>query len=417
MIYYTTVILLHRSFIPGPTQTNLPISLPSYRICESAANSILDIVNIMLGENHLRYSYNFTVYFVFTAGIIFIKLASSDDADHAFDAKININRTMRALDDLEVTWLNAARCCNILGELAGLRDINLECDEFVPRKIAKKSPPPSIAVPNSPELNASAAFNSEGNDDKSRNASRPAAIILTEDRPFNHSYTATFSDQNKSQIPISSVRQSNNQNNSSNNNKSSRSASIDQLHSNFSSPSTPGFSNTTPTMDPFAAPGIIPGTAQQQQQQQQFDPLGTAFWGMPSSLDTDEWNTYFGNQINPQQQQQQSDTQQLSSLLSAGGSLTSSSFLFNSPPSDYQQRRGKEDTSTKTPTSMNMFSTPITAAESTNSMPMSIDLPNSPSQSVLLGFMDNNNGDVVTSPSPIQQNDRVNSTSNELNYW
>ena len=138
---------------------------------------------------------------------------------------------------------------------------------------------------------------------------------------------------------------------------------------------------------------------------------------MPSSLDTDEWNTYFGNQINPQQQQQQSDTQQLSSLLSAGGSLTSSSFLFNSPPSDYQQRRGKEDTITKTHTSMNMFSTPGTTAESTNSMPMSIDLPNSPSQSVLLGFMDNNNGDVVTSPSPIQQNDRINSTSNELNYW
>lgn len=157
LMYYTTLILLHRSFIPGPKQ--LPISLPCFKICEEAATSIMDIVNIMLGENHLRYVYNFSVYYVFTAGIIFVKLASSSkEPNVAFDAKLNINRIINALDNIEKTWMNASRCCNILGELAGLRDIKLEVDKYVPKPIQKPSPPPSIAVPNSPEPVPDTAF-------------------------------------------------------------------------------------------------------------------------------------------------------------------------------------------------------------------------------------------------------------------
>jgi hypothetical protein len=35
-------------------------------------------------------------------------------------------------------------------------------------------------------------------------------------------------------------------------------------------------------------------------QDQPFDPIGTAFWGMPMSFDIDEWNSYLSNQ-NPRQ--------------------------------------------------------------------------------------------------------------------
>lgn len=153
LMYYTTLILLHRSFIPGPkaSSTQLPISLPSYKICELAATSIVDIATIMMNEQHLRYVYHYSVFYLFTAGIIFIKLASSSDPNRAFDAKINTNRVMKALDELENTWMNASRNCNILGELAGLRDIRLASDnKYVPKKAAKPSPQPSIAVPNSP---------------------------------------------------------------------------------------------------------------------------------------------------------------------------------------------------------------------------------------------------------------------------
>lgn len=462
LIYYTTVILLHRSFIPGPTQTQLPISLPCYEICESAATSILDITNIMLGENHLKYVYNFSVYFVFTAGIIFIKLASSDDLDKAFDAKININRIMRTLDELEITWLNAARCCNILGELAGLRDIKLECDKFVPKKVAKPSPPPSIAVPNSPEMGSSTllpplssieageissnsvytaegeprsmeltdSFNNNGNNwnNSSSNNNPMKSSSMTDystqkhqtpqrsstDFVHNNSYPLFTSSptpiDSTSQVPVSSVRSSttldlSRQATTSNNNSTPPPAAT-----------TASFVNRiTPAMDPFAAPGIIPGPSQHTPEQ--FDPLGTAFWGMPTSLDTDEWNAYFGNQntnatTTPNNPPVTSN--QLSSLLFSSSS--SPSFLFSS-----EQQQPKLSTTTSTTPSM--------------------DLPNSPSRSVLLGFLEeskkttttttitaqspNNKEDLVNSPMEIESSSSntttttttVPTSSSEVRFW
>lgn len=441
LIYYTTVILLHRSFIPGPTQTQLPISLPCYEICESAATSILDITNIMLGENHLKYVYNFSVYFVFTAGIIFIKLASSDDLDKAFDAKININRIMRALDELEITWLNAARCCNILGELAGLRDIKLECDKFVPKKVAKASPPPSIAVPNSPEMGSStllpplssieardvsnAVYAVEGesrsmelqdsfndnnwNNSSSSNPMRSSSMTdystqkhqipqrSSTDFVHNNSYPLFTSSptpiDSTSQVPVSSVR-------SSSSLDLSRQATTNNSSTPPSATATSFMNNITPTMDPFAAPGIIPGPSQQTPEQ--FDPLGTAFWGMPTSLDTDEWNAYFGNQnTNAAPTNPPVTSNQLSSLLFSSSS--SPSFLF---PSDQPKL-------------------------STTSTP-SMDLPNSPSRSVLLGFLEenkkstaqspnnNNKEDLVSSPMEIESSSNTSTmptSSAEVRFW
>lgn len=427
MIYYTTVILLHRSFIPGPTQSQLPISLPSYDICESAASSVLDIINIMLGENHLKYVYNFSVFFVFTAGIIFIKLASSDDADKAFDAKININRVMRALDELEITWLNAARCCNILGELAGLRDINLECDKYVPKKVSKSSPPPSIAVPNSPELNSSVLpelssspnqmdielqfnhnkssrstnissnFDSHWNQPSNVRSSSMSAYSnqsqqqqqqqhqqqrSSTDYISNNSYPLFSSSSSpgiSSQVPISSVRSS-----------SALDLSSHPTHTNNSSPTSSSFlSSTTPTMDPFAAPGIIPGPSSQQPEQ--FDPLGTAFWGMPTSLDTDEWNAYFGNQLNSNPSSQPTASNPLNSFLLSSSSSSSSSFVFSQPPNNRLISKS------------------------------SVNLPDSPSQSFLLGFLDENkNPRMVSSPSPINAtttNVDTSSISANVRYW
>lgn len=242
MLYYTTVILLHRPFIPGPSHPAPPTSLPSYKICISAAKSILDIVNVMLSEDHLKYVYNYAVYCVFTAGIVFIKMASSDEPDKTFDAKIFINKIMRALDEIEGTWMNAARCCNILGELAGLREIDLECTGYVPRRMSKvANPPPSIAVPNSPEKESSSTFNEEQQEQQQRETweEDTNAFAQSNNRP---AYTAQ--------------------------------------------------SMTSATVDPFAAPGVVPSS------QQQYDPFHTAFWGVPPSLDMEEWTKYFGTQNN-----------------------------------------------------------------------------------------------------------------------
>ncbi|RCI05130.1 hypothetical protein CU098_011193 [Rhizopus stolonifer] len=334
LVYYTTVILLHRSFIPGPTQNKPFVSQPCYKICLSAALSILDIVNIMLDENHLRCLYNFGVYFVFTAGIIFIKIATFGQPYDVFEAKININKIMRALDELEKTWLNAARCCNILGELAGLRDIRLESNEYVPKKETKSTPPPAIAVPNSPE--------NKGND--------------WEKKSEEYSKFPSFS---SSHMPVSSVR--------------------DQQRSS-QSPEKTSFLNVS-AMDPFAAPDIIPTSSQPQP----FDSVASAFWGMPTSLDTNEWNAYFGN-LNSQSNVEGNS---INTLLSNNEDLSSPS-------------------------------SPFINAESRSSLlnnSIALDLPNSPSKSALLGFLDHPSTPLFSS-SPINSFDsNKNDTNKDVLYW
>ncbi|RCH85481.1 hypothetical protein CU097_002193, partial [Rhizopus azygosporus] len=307
-----------------------------------------NIVNIMLEENHLRYLYNFAVYFVFTAGIIFIKTASFGDPYDAFEAKININKIMKALDELETTWMNAARCSNILGELAGLRDIRLESNEYVPKKEAKQpTPPPAIAVPNSPENGTE----SESKIDKEWSGPKDMDLPL-----FNST----------SQIPISSVRD-----------RRSQSPPPSDLNGRqSSSPERSSLLDITPAMDPFAAPGIMANPAQQQQQQQQqsqspFDPLSSAFWGMPTSLDTDAWNTYFGYLTGQNNNNNNNSNTPIASLLLSSTDDISSPVTSSSPF---------------------MAGTPKTESRARSSMlsnNISLDLPSSPSKSVLLGFLDN----------------------------
>jgi hypothetical protein len=156
MLFYTTLILLHRPFIPGVNQTVAPSVFPAASFCSFAANKILDITESLMAEHRLKNVNNYTLFFMFTAGIIFIYNAASSDSMFAFEAKISINKIMRAMDEIETTWITSARHCNILGALAGLRDIDLGCvDESYTRSSKRYHAQASIAVPNSPPLQKS----------------------------------------------------------------------------------------------------------------------------------------------------------------------------------------------------------------------------------------------------------------------
>ncbi|OBZ89050.1 Nitrogen assimilation transcription factor nit-4 [Choanephora cucurbitarum] len=243
MLFYTTLILTHRPFIPGPDQKVAPSVFPSTSICTFAANKILDITESLLAEGRLTSLNNYSLFFMFTAGIIFIYNAASTDSMFALEAKISINKIMRAMDDIERTWRTSARLCNILGALAGLREIDLECvDESYSQSSNNKQltlnhPPASIAVPNSPEPEVQPV------DD------------MTDHNEFRRMeekyYAASESSHKSSSIDLSSPELAHVQN---------------SLH--------------IPT------------------QQDSFDPNATAFWGMPMSFDVDEWNSYFSNQKN-----------------------------------------------------------------------------------------------------------------------
>lgn len=263
MLYYTSLILLHRPFIPGPTQpTGTPSIFPSASICTFAANKILDIVVCLMAEKgRLQNVNNYALYFMFTAGIIFINDALSDDAMFAFEAKISINKIIRAMDEVETTWITSARHCNILGELAGLRDINLTNVDERP-KTRRREPPPealSIAVPNSPVMSSIEEF-SHHPIDAQRGTDLPAYLSQYVPPPTSsrQSTPATsYTSQQYAQTPTSTTNN--------------------------------------------------------------FDPIGTAFWGVPMSFDIDEWNSYFSNQAqgapstsssNQDHQQQQQQKQQ-----------------------------------------------------------------------------------------------------------
>ncbi|KAI9495479.1 fungal-specific transcription factor domain-containing protein [Zychaea mexicana] len=294
LIYYSTVILLHRPFIPGgPSQppsssSSSSSSLPSYNICMSAANSILDIVSIMLSENNLKYVSNFTVYYIFTAGIIFMKSATAAaDSEKSFESKVKINKIMRALDEIELTWNTASRSCNILGELAGLRDINLECDRrenaSVPQQQLQQQQP--VPPSNSDRMQASPlsmAFSSPN----APNKERLEASLQQQQQQSMGSSSNNSGWMNNNRLPPTPLSRppellGNNNNSSGNNNAYSFSTPWLNVSNTYES--------TAPTVDPFAAPGTIPGPAQQQ-----FDPLGAAFWGVPPSMDMNEWNNYLG---------------------------------------------------------------------------------------------------------------------------
>ncbi|KAM3586198.1 hypothetical protein VKS41_002726 [Umbelopsis sp. WA50703] len=270
MTYYTALILLHRPFIPGPSQSRAPTSFPSLQICTSSAYSILDICENLLSEGRLKYTLNYAIFHVFSAGTLFVNNATSSDSYLTFEAKISINKIMRGLDDMESSWTAAARYSNILGELAGLRDINLESDTpFKDRYTSRKcTPPPSIAVPNSPEpadddfdvteVNTTTK-STEFLPDLSPNTSTQSFSTTT--TPYNNAWPSLGAFPN------------------------------DQFTSMSGTP--PPNTAVQPSMDPFAAPDTVANTPNNKRP---YDALGTAFWGMPPSLDIEEWNSYLGNQ-------------------------------------------------------------------------------------------------------------------------
>ncbi|CAO3646166.1 unnamed protein product [Mucor hiemalis] len=264
MLFYTSLILLHRPFIPGPTQpSGTPSVFPSASICTFAANKILDIVESLMAEGRLKNVNNYALYFMFTAGIIFINDALSSDSMFAFEAKISINKIIRAMDEVEKTWMTSARHCNILGELAGLRDINLE--NVDDSRVDTLKPPQtlSIAVPNSPIM---------ASDATSPIIRNPIDV----QRGVDHTFPAYL---------------------------------------------TQDMSTTT-------SPPMQYGQQQQKQQQQQqqlddrFDPIGTAFFGIPMSFDIDEWNSYFSNQNN-----------------SSSATTTTTTSAFSVPNNEQQQQQ------------------------------------------------------------------------------
>lgn len=282
MLFYTTLILLHRPFIPGPTQSTAPSVFPSASICTFAANKILDIAESLLVEGRLANVNNYSVYFMFTAGIIFIYNAASSDSMFAFEAKISITKIMRAMDEVEKTWITSARHCNILGELAGLREINLSgIDESYRRaKLPSPSVPPSIAVPNSPIMQQDSVEQQEPQPQQQMQEQQiPQQQSNLPRQPIDDESYATYYSIFNEKSPPSYTQMPHR----------SSSASVSSM-----SPGSQANEFNRASLSNVQPPPLLSNVAGEGRSGP--PALGTEFWDMPVSFDFEEWNTYFVNQ-------------------------------------------------------------------------------------------------------------------------
>ncbi|CAO3644668.1 unnamed protein product [Mucor fragilis] len=301
MIYHTTVILLHRPFIPGPNQSLLPSLLPCASICSAAADAVLSITNAMFAENKLRYVMNYAVYYIFTSGIIFIRTActvkptnapSLSSDDKSLEAKVKVRKCMQALDEIEATWTTASKSCQILAELSGFRDSDFHGSnqqqvtqwQHQAANLMRQQEPqqlshvdsrssPAFLHPISPQSSTSSPQIQYEQHQRTNSSNLRFPIIRADQKSDNLEarplYTSSPSTLNMDFAAANPFQVQNN-----------------------------GPVNNATAMDPFAAPGIIPIPSPRQ-----YDPLGNAFWGVPSSLDVNEWNNFMSSNLGGQQQQ------------------------------------------------------------------------------------------------------------------
>lgn len=237
MIYHTTVILLHRPFIPGPKQSLVPSVLPCASICSSAADTVLSITNAMLSENKLRYVMNFTVYYIFTSALIFITSGSfKRDSDvKPSDANLKVHKCMQALDEIEGTWTTASKNCQIIAELSGFRDIHLRSEKQQDENMIRWQQQEELHRHQEVQGNYSLPPQPQR-----RNMSNLRYPILPDDKTPDFGVANPFQPKQQENLHIA---------------------------------------------DPFAAPGIIPVT------DTRYDNMAiTDFW----DLDVNEWNNFMG---------------------------------------------------------------------------------------------------------------------------
>lgn len=314
MIYYTTIILLHRPFITisnlNVNQPQPPSNFPSQSICTNAANNILDIANGMFAARSIGNVFNFTIYYLLTTGIIFINNASSSDPNTSATGKTNINKLMQLMPELQKTWPAAKRTIKLLDSMSEERELNLDYtreSEAVTKHEVSESKHRTPRTVRGAENSSSPVISFH---DRTTASYHPRSRMVMDDpqqrssalEPMNISpIIEPFVPNPYSNVPeIKSHPHPSNQHSLNLTLSPSMTYQIQQQEGGNtvtwgftnSNPSTPSF----PMMDPFAAPGTVHPPVQRGNATGPFDPLAT-FWGISSSggIDMDEWSAYLGN--------------------------------------------------------------------------------------------------------------------------
>ncbi|KAG2182680.1 hypothetical protein INT44_005660 [Umbelopsis vinacea] len=373
MFYHAAVVLLYRPMIPAAKQS---IESPSWVRCSAAADAIVDIAQGMFETGKLRYVHNYLIYAIFTGAIIFVHNASSAmDREIVQDSKNRIHMIMKFLSVIERTWNTAARSSSILGGLLGVRDIDLE------------QRPPQYKAEDLTSQDESFALKSGPSTSFERHRGSPQQWLQRrqslnggelKEQGTTEQYGAKHP-SDPSQRPPPGYDHP-----------------IEPNAAGYSfspAPSQMGMGQSmdagASTMDPFAAPGTVLGPSQTN-----YDPLATAFWGVPSSLDIEEWNSYLGSQGMQQQQQGNPDSQMQMYRQQPNNHATQPMGPGSHQPSVLQSKPGGVDNMTVLP-------------------PPPPKMPPAPANSSLFNYYNN---DLSKGPG-YQRQDNNNTNTSNMMYW
>ncbi|KAF9960769.1 hypothetical protein BGZ72_005934 [Mortierella alpina] len=132
MTFYAVLILLHRPYSHRSSHSTPNDPSISLSICTSAANNTIEMASNMMravdesrGVSRLKGLLHNCVFIFFTAGIVHITNCTSTDPVLAASAKLRTIETLKCLSVVEDVWITGKWCGNNIKQLLKARNIEL----------------------------------------------------------------------------------------------------------------------------------------------------------------------------------------------------------------------------------------------------------------------------------------------------
>ncbi|KAG0205440.1 hypothetical protein BGX28_002970 [Mortierella sp. GBA30] len=347
MTFYAVLILLHRPYSHRSSHRTPNDPSISLSICTSAANNTIEMASNMMravdekrGVSRLKGMLHNAVFIFFTAGIVHITNCTSTDPVLAASAKLRTIETLKCLSVIEDVWITGKWCANNIKQLLQSRNIELpysvECFKNLPlasveemkRKMGANASQMDISMVTSIPKEQSFAFDvdqimgyyqgtgakhAEPMGRNSRHFSPTPYFSPAAGHLHHYSQVQMKSHPGLTQGHSPLPRRPRQGKNTSPSPSASGSLSASSI--SVSTP-TSGFfpcldgtnvgvnavqtANVTAAIDPFAAPGsaTVATGAQQSPVESEAplniyqNPFSSSLWGLPTSLDNDEWMLY-----------------------------------------------------------------------------------------------------------------------------
>ncbi|KAG0331969.1 hypothetical protein BG004_001434, partial [Podila humilis] len=339
MTFYAVLILLHRPYSHRSSHSPKNDPSISLSICTSAANNTIEMASNMMraidekrGVSRLKGMLHNSVFIFFTAGLVHITNCTSTDPVLAASAKLRTIETLKCLSVVEDVWITGKWCGTNIRQLLQARNIDLPpiegfkripldtIHDFVLSKGSNSSTQMGLSIAASIPKDQSFAFDVDqimgyyqGNGAKhtepmgrnSRHFSPTPYFSSSHHHPGQgHLKSHPGLTQGHAPLPRRPRQGKNTSPTPSTSYVTAPSVAPAQppIFPSSQEDADPGH-HAMPLIDPFATPGSATVGADTQQPQPSptssdgsvnmyQNPFSSSLWGLPTSLDNDEWMLY-----------------------------------------------------------------------------------------------------------------------------